>query len=149
MSNALSQSLLNIIPFLLISSCNDSKLNLITGVVLVEVLKSLMLSFANTGLWPESQSATGTSVEVENMFSVPMHIIDEQTPGEFYKEMNALWAESAEKVLGEKKNIPPKPWITEKVEMIAEEKREAKCKGYISKFNKLKREIRKQIRADK
>ena len=33
--------------------------------------------------------------------------------------------------------------------MLAQEKREAKCKGDISKFKTLKREIRKQIRADK
>ena len=50
---------------------------------------------------------------------------------------------------GKKKKIPPKPLNTYKVEILAQEKREAKCKGDISQFNKLKREIREQIRVDK
>ena len=60
-----------------------------------------------------------------------------------------VYLESAEKVLGKKVNKPPKPFVSQEVLQLIDEKRKARKQTRKTEYKRLKREIKKIIRRDK
>ena len=70
-------------------------------------------------------------------------------PDEMWEEMSKIYTESADKTLGKKKGKPSKPYISEEVFLLAQEKSKARKEQRWEDYKSLKREIRAKIRRDK
>ena len=93
-------------------------------------------------------------VEVKNKFQKLMEMdSEESTPDELWQDIKQAALETAEETIPKRKN-KRKPWLTEKVFALADQRREVKEKGLDSEegrreYRDLSREIQKQIRSDK
>lgn len=90
-------------------------------------------------------------IQTENYFSVLMNELHypESTPNEMWEEMKVGWKAAASKVLGKRQTKKPKPWISNEVKLMADEKRKAKQRIDHVKYKTLKREIQRKIRQDR
>ena len=75
---------------------------------------------------------------------------NESAPDEVWNDMKSAFIDIAEKKLGKKKKSRPvKPYISEEVYRLAEEKSKAKKQGKTEEYKKLKTEVRAKVRRDK
>ena len=91
------------------------------------------------------------AVETRNRFTALLDDwrVNERMPDEMWEEMSKIYTESADKTLGKKKGKPSKPYISEEVFLLAQEKSKARKEQRWEDYKSLKREIRAKIRRDK
>lgn len=93
-------------------------------------------------------------VEVKNKFQRLMEMdSEESTPNEFWQDVKQVVLDTAQKTIPKRKN-KRKPWLTEKVFDLADQRRKVKEKGLENtdtrrEYQDLSRKVQKQIRSDK
>ena len=91
---------------------------------------------------------TEYAVNVANRFEVLESLEDEKTPSELWKETKEILLDTAEKVVGFRKYVKRKSWISDSTFEIIKEKREAKQTDSV-KYKELKTQAQRSLRADK
>lgn len=90
-------------------------------------------------------------IETENRFEALVDTItEEQTPNELLSNMEKVWRQSAEKIIGYRHTKKDKPWITTETLDLADAKRKAKTRPEKrEEYRMLKRKLQWKIREDK
>ena len=82
------------------------------------------------------------------MFEALMSIQEEKTPSELWNETKEILLDTAEKVVGFRKRVKRKSWISDDTYELIKEKREAKQKDTV-KYKELKAQAQRSLRVDK
>ena len=89
------------------------------------------------------------SIEINNRFEILSKVVEEKPPEELWQEIKLIYKETAEKILGKQKSKKAKPWISQETIDMADRKKTARKKKDTSEYDKLKREIKTQLKEDK
>ena len=132
----------------------DSDHNLVAAKVKLKaykILKPKMIQrFALDNLLDEN-TALDYNLETSNRFEklTEEWIINDAYPDEIWNEMKNVYLETAETIIGKKKTKKSKPYISEEVIKMAEEKSLARKNGKREEYVKLKRNIKAMVRRDR
>ena len=89
------------------------------------------------------------TIETNNRFEILSQIVEEKPPEELWQEIKLIYHETAEKILGKQKNKKSKPWISQETIDMADQKKAARKSNNSDEYDRLKREIKKQLKEDK
>ena len=88
---------------------------------------------------------TEYTVAIENKFEILLQTAnDDSTPDELLNSIKNVFLESADEILGKKKNKKTKPWISEEAIKLSVKKREARLKNDRVEYVRLRAEIQKK-----
>ena len=88
-------------------------------------------------------------IETNNRFEILSKVVEENPPEELWQKMKLIYHETAEKILGKQKHKKTKPWISQETIDMADQKKASRKNKKTAEYDRLKREIKTQLKEDK
>ena len=97
-----------------------------------------------------AQTANEYAVTTENRFQVLLDEWDEEaSTNHIWNDMETIWKYSADEILGELQQKRRNAWISNETIHFAANKREARKRGDMTEYKRLRNEVQRLIRRDK
>ena len=97
-----------------------------------------------------AQTASEYAVATENRFQVLLDEWDEEaSTNNIWNDMETIWKDSADEILGKLRQKRSNAWISNETIHLAADKREARKRGDMTAYKRLRNEIQRLIRRDK
>ena len=97
-----------------------------------------------------AQTTNEYAVTTENRFQVLLDECDEEASNNhIWNDMETIWKESADEILGKLRQKRSNAWISNETVHHAADKREARKRGYVTEYKRLRNEVQRLIRRDK
>ena len=97
-----------------------------------------------------AQTANEYAVTTENRFQVLLDEWDEEaSTNHIWNNMETIWKDSADEILGKLRQKRSNAWISNETIHLAAAKRDARKRGDMTEYKRLRKEVQRLIRRDK